>query len=267
MPRKQAGAASPDGSELPKLPGLLRELNLLTLADGLDELLRNAERTQPSYTDFLARGLAHELAGRSERRLGRLLAAARLKDAKTIDDFDCSIRPKLSPKALKELARCAFVEEGRNVLCLGNSSTGKTHIAKALGRNACLLGKRTYFRVAIDLLDELYTAQHDGTFRRVFGRYVRADLVILDELGYAPIDKDRANLLFRLASARHDERRSMIVTSNTTFRRWGPLFPSEAQAVATVERLIDRATILRFTGKGLRGPQEILGDKLDDDDD
>jgi DNA replication protein DnaC len=264
MPRSAAVPPASDGDALPRL---LRELKLLTLARGLEDLLRESERAQPSYSDLLARALAHELAGRKERRLDRLIAAARLKDAKTVDDFDCSIRPKLSPKLLKELARCAFVDEGRNVLCLGKSSTGKTHIAKALGRNACLLGKRTYFRIAIDVLDELYAAQHDGSFRRVFGRYVRADLVILDELGYAPIDKDRANLLFRLASARHEERRSTVVTSNTTFRRWGPLFPSEAQAVATVERLIDRATILRFTGKGLRGPKEILGDQLDGDDD
>ncbi len=249
----------------PDLLALLRELKLSTLVREIKGKLAWAEREAPSYTDFLRRLLADEIAGRRERRLERLLRAARLKDAPTLDDFDFSIRPKLSAKAVKELARCEFIDEGRNVLCLGKSSTGKTHIAKALGRNACLLGKTTYFKITAELLDELFAAEADGSFRKAWRRYVNADLVCLDEIGYSAFDKRKANLLFRLVSARYEERRSIIVTSNTTFRRWGPLFPTEAQAIATVERLIDRATILRFTGKGGRGPKEVLGGKLDDD--
>ncbi|MFC1708394.1 ATP-binding protein, partial [Planctomycetota bacterium] len=193
MPRKLKQPSPPGPDDLLRL---LAELKFSTLATELHEVLRWAGAEQPDFTTFLARALTIERDGRKERRLERLLRRARLRTAPLLDDFNFSIRAKLSGRAIKELGRCRFVDEGRNVLCLGKSSTGKTHIAKAIGRNACLLGKKTYFTVASELLDELIAAEEEGTFRRLWKRYVRCDLLILDEAGYAPFDKRHANLLF-----------------------------------------------------------------------
>jgi len=247
------------------LQKVLSELSLKTVLSDLDSFLDWGEREAPGYSRFLERILTEELRGRKERRLENALRQARLKNAPSLDDYDFSIRPKLSAKAVKELATCRFVDEGRNILCLGKPSTGKTFIARALGRCACLRGLSVQAKVTADLLDELHAAEIDGSARRIWQRYVRCRLLILDELGYLPLDERKANMLFRLVSARYEERRSIVVTSNTTFRRWGSFFPNEAQAVATVERLIDRATILRFSGKGCRGPQDIFGAALDDE--
>lgn len=116
--------------------------------------------------------------------------------------------------------------------------------------------------VTADILDEMHAALADNTFARVFKRYSQAELVVLDELGYLNLDEQKAAHLFRLVSARHPTK-STIVTSNTGFNNWGKFFPQEAQAIATVDRLLDRATVLRFTGKSFRQPKEIFGAPLD----
>lgn len=122
-------------------------------------------------------------------------------------------------------------------------------------------GHSVYYLRASDLLDELHASLADNTYGRVFRRYTQAELLIIEELGYLPLDRNKADHLFRLVSARHPGR-SMLVTSNTGFENWNEFFPSKAQAIATIDRLIDRATILRFTGKTKRKPKEIHGGKL-----
>jgi DNA replication protein DnaC len=123
-------------------------------------------------------------------------------------------------------------------------------------------GYSVLFVTAADMLDDIHASFADNTFRRVFNRYLRADVVIADELGYLPFDRAKADYLFRLVSARHPHR-SMVVASNTGFENWGQFFPSKAQAVATIDRLIDRATILRFNGKPCRTPKDTYGDTLE----
>jgi DNA replication protein DnaC len=118
--------------------------------------------------------------------------------------------------------------------------------------------------LAADMIEDLHASQADGTFKRAFRRYLKPAVLLLDEFGYEPFTPEATNYLFRLVSARH-RAGSIVLTANTGFSKWRTLFPSEATAVATVDRLVDAATILRFTGKSFRQPQDIIGAPLDDD--
>jgi DNA replication protein DnaC len=257
---KHAAPEEPDD-----LAGLLMRLNLTVASARVEELLRQAQEKSLSYSAFLAALLNTECAGRFDRKLSRGLKRSRLGAAKNLEEFDFSIRPKLSPAAVKELLSCRWVSEGRSILCVGRPGTGKTHVAKALGHAACMKGYSVLYVNTADLLDELHASLADNTYSRLFRRYSRVDVLIADELGYLPLDRKKSDYLFRLVSARHPER-SMIVTANTGFKGWERFFPSKAQAIATIDRLIDRATILRFTGKGCREPKDIHGGALEGDE-
>ena len=244
---------------------LLVELNLTVASARIAELLRKAQEESLSYSEFLSVILKTEGAGRFDRKLSRGLKRSQLGAVKSLDEFDFSIRPRLSPAPVKELLNCRWVTEGRPILCVGRPGTGKTHVAKALGYAACMNGHSVLFVNTADMLDELHASLADNTWGRVFRRYARVDVLIADELGYLPLDRKKADYLFRLVSARHPER-SMVVTANTGFKNWERFFPSKAQAIATVDRLMDHATILRFTGGTKRRPKDIHGDALDEGD-
>lgn len=254
---------SPDQSK--QLREQLAALNLTVGADKIDELLSQAQIHQMSYTDFLSRLLTAEQTGRFERKLARSLKRSRLGAVKSLDEFDFSVRRKLSAPAVKELLNCQWIAEGRSVLCIGKSGTGKTHVAKALGYAACMKGYSILYANTADVLADLHACFADNTYRRSFQRYEKLDLLIFEEFGCSPMDQAKADYLFRLVSARHPIR-SMIVAANTGFENWGEFFPNKSQAIATIDRLIDRATILRFTGKSFRKPRDIFGAPLEDDE-
>jgi len=144
----------------------------------------------------------------------------------------------------------------------GLPGLGKTRIAKAVTHAACLAGYSTLCVVTAEMLEELQASHADASFKRTLRRYVKPAVLLLDEFGYEPFGPTATTHLFRLVSARYQQS-STIITANTGFTQWKKLFPSEAQAIATVDRLVDRATILRFTGKTMRNPREITGAPLD----
>ena len=136
---------------------------------------------------------------------------------------------------------------------------GKTR-AKAITHAACLAGYSSLCVVTVDMLEDLQSSRADRSFDRALRRYVKPQVLLLDEFGHAgPFDTVTTHYLFRVVAARH-QRGSIVLTANTGFSKWKSLFPSEETAVATVDRLVDRATILRFTGKSFRKPKQILGD-------
>lgn len=249
---------------LQELQMLARDLDLTALAENLPRFLGLAEKNQTGYTDFAMQLLQAERAARLERRTTRSLKLARLGTVEDLDTFDFSTRPKLEPRIVKELCACRFVEERRNILCLGHPGLGKTRIAKTIARSACLAGYSVLFVNTAAMLEDLQGSIIDGTYNRAMRRYIKPQLLICDEFGYEPFDPKATKFLFRLVSARHRQG-SIILTANTGFSRWKTLFPSEAAAVSTVDRLVDGATILRFSGKGYRIPKEIHGAPLDDD--
>lgn len=262
MARRTRRPPAPDPRQ--ELIDLATDLDLTTLASEFPNILSRAEKEKISYTDFSLALLRAESAARRERSLQRILKRARLGVVEGLEGFNFSIRPKLDPRIVKELCNCHFVEEHRNVLCLGKPGTGKTRAMKAIARAACALGYTVFYVIFAEMMEYLHAARADRTFTRALRRFVKPQLLAVDEFGYHPVGIEATNDLFRLVSARHRQG-SIILAANTGFSRWTKLFPAEASAVATVDRLVDDATILRFTGKSCRPPREIIGAALEDE--
>ena len=257
-------STNPATATLEQLSHLALDLDLTALPQALPDLLRQAEQEGLSYSDFGHALLRVERDARRTRKIERGLKRSHLDAVEGLDGFDFSARPQLEPRVVKELLNCRFVEERRNILCAGKAGLGKTRVAKALAHAACLQGYSTLFVVTAEMLEDLHGSLADGSFHRTLRRYTKPRLIVADEFGYEPFDKQAASYLFRVVSARHGQG-SIILTANTGFSKWSAFFPSEAQAIATVDRLLDRATILRFTGRSFRKPRDVQGAPLDEE--
>jgi len=265
MGRKKGRKTKNHEDPIRELTELAQELNLTAVRDRMPEMIERAEKQGPSYTDFALDMLRFEANTRESRRLTRNLKRSGLPVVvEGLDTFDFSIRPRLEARVVRELLNCRWAEEdGRNIICVGRPGLGKTRVLDAMGKAACLRGYTVLKVNTADMLDDLHASLVDETYKRTFRKYEKPSVLVLDEFGYAPFDTDATKHLFRLVSARHRQH-SILLAANTGFRNWKIFFPSEAQAVATVDRLIDRATILRFTGKSYRKPQDIHGAETDD---
>lgn len=263
MARKKKNTKKTLPDLLEEITALAHGLNLTALRDQLPDLIAQAEKSGVSYSDFIHDLLRYEHTTRQSRRLTRNLKRSGLpKVVEGIKGFDFSLRPKLEARVVKELLHCRWVAERRNIICVGRPGRGKTRILDALAKAACEKGYTLRKVITAEMLEELHGAIADRTYMRTFRRFEKPDVLYCDEFGYAPFDADATKYLFRLVSARH-QNKSILLAANTGFSGWKRFFPSEAQAVATVDRLIDDATILRFSGKGFRKPKEIIGEAVD----
>ena len=260
--KKSKTKTKPDPAVM--LAELANRLSLTAIRNQIPQLLAQAETNALSYSDFALTMLQLEVDTRENRRLTRNLKRSGLPTViEGLDTYDFSVRPKLEAPLVRELENCRFVEEnGRNIICVGRPGLGKSRVLDVIARAACDKGYSVRKILTAELLEELHASLVDGSYNRTFRKYEKYDILYMEEFGYAPFDSDSTKHLFRLVSARHRQR-SILLAANTGFNNWNSFFPSEAQAVATVDRLIDNATILRFSGKGFRKPKEIIGEAVD----
>ena len=219
------------------------ELKLPTVRRRFKALADEATREQQTPVAYLAALLEAETAERSERRERRRLNDARFPALKHLEDFHFADNPKIPQATIAALAEGSWINDRESVILIGDSGTGKTHLATALAIAACQQGRRVRFTTLAALANELQEAETRRELARVVGRYARTELVVLDELGYLALPDGAAELVFQVLSERH-ERGSLIVTTNLPFGEWTKVFPDARLAKAVVDRLTHRAHII-----------------------
>ena len=219
------------------------ELKLPTVRRQFRSVAEQAVREQLTPVEYLAALLEAETAERAERRERRRLLDARFPALKRLEDFRFDDNPKIPRATIAALAEGSWIENNESVIFVGDSGTGKTMLATALGVCACQQGRRVKFITLAALANELQEALSRDELSRVVGRYARIDLLLLDELGYLKLPDGAAELVFQVLSERH-ERASLIVTTNLPFGEWTKVFPDARLAKAVVDRLTHRAHII-----------------------
>ena len=235
----------------PPLDTRLRRLRLGYMAQAVEALNAESIRQKHSYLEFLEALVDGEIASRENKALTKRIKAACFPVAKTLEEFDFDFQPKLDVKLIKTLASCEFVERKENVIFVGQPGTGKTHLSVALGMKACEAGYRVRFSTIQDLAATLRAAMADQTSEARIQDFVEPDLVILDELGFTPLDPLLADAFYRIVASRY-ERASTIVTSNRSFESWAEVFPDAVIASAILDRLVHHAQLIPIVGDSYR---------------
>jgi DNA replication protein DnaC len=229
----------------------LKALKLTAMTAHLEGVLRQARESSQDYGDFLLQLAELEVATRMENGRKRRLRDAKFPLVKPIETFTFEAAPALDTRLIKELLNGHYIKQARNVIFLGKSGTGKTHLATALGMEACRLGARTRFVTGCGLANELIEARDEKVLGRVIKRYAGYALLIVDELGYVPFSKEGAELLFQVLAERH-ERKSVIITTNLGFGDWTQIFGDPTLTAALLDRVTHKAHVINCTWESYR---------------
>ena len=229
----------------------------------LDDCVRRVEDGQLSALEFLDELLGEERATRETRRIKSCLMTARLTRIKTLEGFDFSFQPSLDKNRILALAELSFIDRGEVIHLLGPPGTGKSHLAVALGVEAVKAGKSVYFATLAEIIDTLGKAEREGKLAQRIAFITRPALLIIDEVGYLPVQKGGANLFFQLVNARY-ERGAVILTSNRGFSEWGEVFGDNVVAAALLDRLLHHAIVIEIAGNSyrLREHAKLVPDSL-----
>lgn len=233
------------------LESQMQALKLKGMLAHYQEITEKASQNNLSYTEYLSLLFEEELKRKNEGTVKTKINKARFPFIKTLEEFDFSFQPSIREKEIIALSSLDFVEKKENIIFLGPPGVGKTHLSVALGIKACMAKYRVVFITAQKLMEELLLSSKDGSLLDKLLGYSRLNLLIIDELGYMPVTKEQANLLFRLVSMRY-EKGSIILTSNYNFNEWGEIFSDQVVAAAIIDRLVHHARIFYINGTSYR---------------
>jgi DNA replication protein DnaC len=238
------------------LEAYLKKLKMPQAAKVYESMAREAVDNNLDYEEYLLGVVEQEIHQRENNRIQRGIRQAAFPVIKTLENFDFKVIPSLNkPKVLK-LMQGDYIRKKENIILVGNSGVGKTHIAIALGYEACWQGFKVKFYTAAGLINELLAAQQEYRLSRLEKQWLTPHVVILDELGYIPFSKTGAELLFQFCSARY-ERGSLIITTNLEFPKWTEVLGDEQMTAALLDRLTHNAHILNINGESFRFRQAL----------
>jgi len=235
----------------------LRYMKLPFIAEQYDQLAAQAARENWDHIRFLAGLIEGESNQRRDRATQRRIGQARLPVIKTMDHFEWSWPKKINRQQVQNLFRLKFIEDKANVVLMGGVGLGKTHIASSLAYDACLRGDTVLFATAIDVINNLAAAQNAAVFHRELKKYLKPSLLVLDELGYLPIDKTGADLLFQVISHRY-EQGALIITTNRAYKHWPEIFNNDSTLTSAIlDRVLHHAETAIIEGKSYRMKDQV----------
>ena len=230
----------------------LAELKLTEIAETYREVLDEAARKNTSMLETLSTLIAAEVAARRQRAFERRIRQAKLPPRKTLDGYNWDFPKRIPKQRILRLFDCEFVSQHKCAVLIGKTGLGKSHLLNALGYTACEKGISVRWTRVVDMINVLTTAQINGTLEKALKAYVNPSLLLLDELGYLPIDKRGADLMFQVVAARY-ESGSIVLTTNRTFRDWGKIFDVDnTLATAMIDRLMHHGEALVIRGDSYR---------------
>jgi len=235
-----------------QLEAQLLHMRLLYVRENYSALAQKAAEQQRSHVDYLAHLVEGEFAMRDERSTARRIRNARFPVIKTLEDFQWSWPKKINRPQIQNLFRLDFITTQTNVVLIGNVGLGKTHLLIALGRAACLAGHSVLFTTAIDIINTLTAAKSAGQLKRDIRRYVNPTLLCIDELGYLPVDKLGADLMFQVISQRY-ERAPTAFTTNRAYKHWSQIFNNDSTLTSAIlDRVLHHVDTIVIEGKSFR---------------
>jgi DNA replication protein DnaC len=234
-----------------QLISLLERMKMDHLEAQLDTICEQASKRDLGYKEFLIEALQTEWSGRHQRGVESRLKMARFPWVKTLEQFDFTFQPSIDRKILRELSGLGFVNRSENVIILGPPGVGKTHLAIALGVKAVEDGHKVLFLSLESMITRLTKARMENRVERQLQQFVYPKVLIIDEMGYLPMNRDEAGLFFRLLTRRY-EKASTIITSNKSFVDWGEIFNDQVLATAILDRLLHHCTTLNIKGESYR---------------
>lgn len=233
------------------LEEMLKKLKLLDIRENYQDIVEEAIDAKLGYKDFLIKLVSMEVEGRKNRLGNRLIMQAGFDSIKTLEDIEYDFNKSINYQKIKELGTLEFIEKGENIIIIGPPGVGKSMIATGIGVNACKAGKKVIFSNAKELVDDLYEAMKLGNLKDELKRISKAPLLIIDELSYLKMDRERESIFFQIIRQRY-EKSSLIITTNLPLGRWDEVFTGQLAATAILDRLVHHCHVINITGDSFR---------------